>query len=83
MKLDKCVICDYNETEGSFYSNTSPGQNGTVRLWNNRLLCMACIIEETQAIQDFQEDEIVTDTPPDTKDEWFDHPPSTLPLRDE
>lgn len=51
-RLDRCSICDYNESLGSLYGNERP--NGKkVRSVNGDLLCESCLTAIVGVLYDF------------------------------
>lgn len=58
MRFDRCVICDYTEAGGSFYSGADPSSN-RVRYNEDtdEFLCTQCEGFISEAVGEFPEDE--------------------------
>lgn len=51
-RIDRCVICDYTESDGSGYAGVSPGRYGRVRRYGDEHLCDTCLDSVNQNVFD-------------------------------
>jgi hypothetical protein len=51
--LNRCRVCDYTQTAGSSFGDSSPGTNGQVRRYRGELLCDLCKAEIQATIADY------------------------------